>query len=104
MSPTSAVYQFFASWSSTTPPYETMLAPYSAKVRATSSSRRGRSHASTAIWTRKLFDALDGDPEALARDRLPRLRRLRYGRLLGDIRRIQALQHLVEELSKRQFT
>ena len=31
-----------------------MLAPCSANVRATSSSSRGRSHASTAIWTRKL--------------------------------------------------
>ena len=30
-SPTSAVYQFRAIWSSTTPPYETMLAPCSAK-------------------------------------------------------------------------
>ena len=32
-----------------------MFAPCSANVRATSSSSRGRSHESTAIWTRKLF-------------------------------------------------
>ena len=34
-----------------------MFAPCSANVRATSSSRRGRSQESTAIWTRKLCDA-----------------------------------------------
>ena len=33
-----------------------MFAPCSENVRATSSSRRVRSHASTAIWTRKLCD------------------------------------------------
>src|SRR5262249_10295248 len=32
-----------------------MLEPCSANVRATSSSRRGRSQESTAIWTRKLW-------------------------------------------------
>ena len=32
-----------------------MFAPCSANVRATSSSRRGRSQESTAIWTRKLW-------------------------------------------------
>src|SRR5207248_11772304 len=53
-SPTSATYQFLASWSSTCPPYSTMLAPCSAKVRATSSSSRGRSQDETAICTRKL--------------------------------------------------
>src|SRR6187401_2779425 len=58
MSPTSATYQFFAIWSSTWPPYSTMFAPCSAKVRATSSRRRGRSHETTAIWTRKLGEAL----------------------------------------------
>ena len=34
-----------------------MFAPYSENVRATSSSSRGRSQASTAIWTRKLCEA-----------------------------------------------
>ena len=57
MSPTSATYQFFAIWSSTWPPYSTMFVPCSANVRATSSRSRGRSHESTAIWTRKLCDA-----------------------------------------------
>ena len=57
MSPTSATYQFLAIWSSTWPPYSTMFAPCSANVRATSSSRRGRSQETTAIWTRKLCDA-----------------------------------------------
>ncbi len=33
-----------------------MFVPCSENVRATSSSRRGRSHESTAIWTRKLCE------------------------------------------------
>ena len=59
MSPTSTMYQFFAIWSPTCPPYSTMLAPCSANVRATSSSRRGRSRDTTARSGRgKLCDAL----------------------------------------------
>jgi hypothetical protein len=50
------VYQFRAIPSSTVPPYATMFAPCSANVRATSSSSRARSQASTAIWARKLAE------------------------------------------------
>ena len=51
-SPTSTVYQLRAIWSATCPPYSTMLQPYSANVRATSSNSRGRSHDWSASVTR----------------------------------------------------
>ena len=140
-----------------------MFAPCSAKVRATSSRSRGRSHASTAIWTRKLLrraavpahrrealgvaaqrpdvravlpvdrdplaerdvaddlvarhrraalrepdehvlDAFDVDPELGAPDCLRRARRLeRDGVLFRDLCRLQALDDLVDDLTRREL-
>src|SRR6185437_1665707 len=62
-SPTSTVYQLRAIWSATWPPYSTMFAPCSAKVRATSSSRRGRSHDWRAIVTRNELVAVSSSSQ-----------------------------------------